>query len=407
MWSVAWRTSPLTQRFATYADRRLTRRSRKRVLIAATGALTLRYGLLAWETVADVPGVDGYFSTMSDFEIPSEMSVEADRLGLREVDRQLASFRWWDAVILADHVSSKAFAAGIPRVSIRHGLAPTKSFRGQGYQFDPHFILRPDGSPVYTLHLAVSHEEAEGLLALHPVYKDRVVVAGDLRADRLLDMASQDRGELRQGLGIRSDLVAVIMSTWDEFSLIETIGHDLVAALPPFVDGNRDVAVVLMMHPHLWQGNLLTYTETGPRVETTRADWAKLVSAIRSERIIVVGPNEDWERYLAIADMALVDHTSLASTFGLLKRPMIPIRVPLEILHEESFSRLLQERMRPVDTAADALDEIRHGSHSRSMDEVLRTKADSLLDNRGDARSATRDALLELLGLSESYPEVR
>jgi hypothetical protein len=79
--------------------------------------------------------------------------------------------------------------------------------------------------------------------------------------------------------------------------------------------------VMLVLHPHLW---------TGRRDERRRL--AELLLPRERRGLIACGPDQDWRPALAAADVAVIDHSSLALYWALLARPTVAVPVPSHAL---------------------------------------------------------------------------
>jgi hypothetical protein len=212
-----------------------------------------------------------------------------------------------------------------------------------------------------------------------PEYSSRIHVVGDLRVDELL-AHDRDRDEIRARLGWKDRRVVGIMSTWGADALIPRMGERLLPILDRLVR-RGDHAVVLTMHPNLWD------------VRRSGTDkWSRLVEAFQGEHFRVLRPDDDWAGWLPLTDTAVTDHTSLSAAYSVLNRPLIPVDVPTGVIGENTFAWwMLKECPRLIDPA--------DLPRLLEMAELSTTgpRPPSVVDFPGQARSRTRLVLLDVL----------
>jgi CDP-glycerol glycerophosphotransferase (TagB/SpsB family) len=224
-----------------------------------------------------------------------------------------------------------------------------------------------------------STQAAERGVAWLPAYDGRIRAVGDLRADELL-AASRDAELTRRALGVPAGrrLIAV-MSTWGMHGLIPKFGRELLSTARQLANQGEH-SFVFTMHHNLWDAS---------RAGTS--DWANLLREHQGPNLHVVGPGEDYTRYLAASDAAVSDHTSLAMIYSVLERPIIPVSVPREILVPGSFSDWLMSHRATVGSG----DELRRAL-ANPKDYDLEG-APRVIDFVGECRSRTRAAILDVL----------
>jgi hypothetical protein len=194
------------------------------------------------------------------------------------------------------------------------------------------------------------------------------------------------RDEMRERLGWNDRCVVAVMSTWSAHALIPTLGEDLLTVLGQLVESGR-CAVVLTMHPNLWDER---------RAGTDR--WRELVQSKASDHFRVLRPDEDWAPWLPLTDVAVTDHTSLAAAYSLLRRPMVPIDVPLNVVGEGTFARWLLETRPRLSDPAELPTLLEHAQ----LTHVIEHGMPAVVDYPGEARSRTRRILLEVLSRSRN-----
>jgi hypothetical protein len=225
--------------------------------------------------------------------------------------------RPWDLALFATHGSEVFFTRTATRVHIQHGLGAGKLVDGQDFTYGPKWSLW-EGQPKYDLMLEASHEVRRRAVASCPLLRDRIEVVGDLRADQLT-RADASRSEHRRRLGLSaSDVAVLFISTFGPHGMLGRHGFGFVDEALRWGSPFR---VMLVLHPHLWAGR---------RDERHRL--TDLLLPRERRRLIVCGPDQDWRPVLAVADVAVIDHSSLALYWALLARPTVAVPVPSHAL---------------------------------------------------------------------------
>lgn len=351
--------------------------SSRKVLLAAASPLMADYVLRMWRTIADLDGVEARL-TRHDAPAPAEVKT---------ISRWRARLYPWDLILLADHMPLE-YARSIPKVIMPHGPGPSRIVRGGSYYYDRQRVFWPDGERVYRLMTDTSAEaKARAIATWVPEYEDRIVVVGDLRADELHDAAHRAE-ETRRGLGLDNRRLVGIMSTWGPHGLVSAYGEALVAELHRIV-AQGEYAFALTMHQNLWNA---------ARCGTTR--WRDLLLGAESDFIRVLQPGEDYAAVLGACHLAISDHTSLAMTYSVLRRPIIPVAVPPDVVGEGTFAHWLITHRRPiakVDELQQALDDAEGGYSLHGAPVVV--------DHLGESSTLLRRALVGLLtDLQEAAP---
>lgn len=350
----------------------------RRVLLAASNPLMADYVMRAWGCIHGLPNITGsmtIFPAVQDEHRRRAASAELSWITLSRARRQ-----HWDVLILADHMPL-VFGASLPKVIVPHGPGPSRLVRGGSYYYDRTRVFLPDGRCVYTYMLDTSRFAADRAMEWVPEYADRIAVVGDLRADEIL-AARQTREAIRARLGVGSRKLVVLMSTWGDAGLVHRYGAELLPACRR-ISEEGDFAFAITMHNNLWHGR-----------SGAVSPWADLVRSHRSRHVHLIEPGEDFAPYLAASDAAVTDHTSLAMLYSILKQPMIPVAVPVDLLVEGTFSRWLQQNRRPLRTAGGLL------SALSRLDEYAIEDAPVVVDHPGEARARTRSVLESVLNLA-------
>lgn len=279
------------------------------VLLVAHTRLSLGYVLDHYRLLRQDPGLR-FTLTRAPDQYPAGVEEMMDGTGLRRMPYCAAVRRAWDLVLFGTHGSEVFFTAGA-RVHIQHGLGAGKLVDGQDYTYGPKWALW-EGIPKYDRMLEASHTVRRYAVAACPPLAGRVSVVGDLRADRLL-AADRDRVAHRAALGVGSgELAVLVISTFGPDGLLGRHGlgpvDELLAA--------PGIRVLLTVHPHVWAGR-----------HDHRASLRSLLAPQARRGLIVCGPDQDWVPFLAGADAAMIDHSSLGLYYALLARPTVAVPV--------------------------------------------------------------------------------
>lgn len=250
-------------------------------------------------------------------------SQEIDKSDIRRVTRVeyvpvlLALLCDWDLIVYVNHPWGFGawFWPGTPKIYINHGLHVGKinNDLGEDGVYGPHRTTRKYRGLLYRRMFAASEFEREAALAADPALAGRVVVTGSLMADEIAALAAK-REQLRSELGIASqDRVVHVVSTWGSASLSATIGDRLLDALGGL---QKPTTVLFSLHPR--------FDKFGGVGRSRR----EILNQWKSRGVHVDLLNVRWQQFVAVADVAIADHTSLAFYHVLLGRPVIYVPVP-------------------------------------------------------------------------------
>lgn len=349
----------------------------KRVLLDASNGLMADYVLRLWAATGPPPGITAALTRFPGAS--DEHEARRRELDLHWVDRWRGALHAWDLLLLADHAPLR-YAPSIPRVIVAHGVARARHVREGSYYYDRQRLFWPDGRPVYEVMFEASDEGRRTGVQLVPEYAGRIEVVGDLRVDEMV-RAAEGSGDLRGSLGWDGRRIVLVMSTWSRHALITSHGAAMLAALQALID-RGDHAAVVTMHPNLWDEK---------RCGTDA--WRRLVERAAGPYLRVLQPEEDWAPWLALADVAVTDHTSLAATFAVLERPMLPVSVPDGVVAEGTFAAWLLDAVDPLtdpNELGDALERV----VSQPVPTAGRPR---IVDHLGDAAARTAAVLQPLL----------
>lgn len=357
------------------------------ILLVAHTRLSLGYVLDHYRLLAADPALR-FTLTRAPDQYSAGVEEMMDATGLPRLPYCVAVRRPWDLALFGTHGSEIFFTAAAARVHIQHGLGAGKLVQGQDYTYGPKWALW-DGTPKYTLMLEASHAVRRRAVAACPPLADRITVAGDMHADRLL-AADRDRDAHRAALGIApGERAVLITSTFGPNGLLARHGLALADELLA-TPGTR---ALLTVHPHVWAGR-----------HDHRASLAAQLAPRAQRGLITCSPGQDWTPFLAAADIAVIDHSSIGLYYALLGRPALAVPVPDSAVNPAAPVAILRALSpaltRPGHLAADISAAAARFDPARTT----RLRRD-LLSYRGQADARTRAALYRLLGRRAPGPQ--
>ncbi len=241
---------------------------------------------------------------------------------------------YWDLIIFVNHPWGFGiwFAPFIKKIYINHGLHTGKINNRQGEDgvYGPCRVNRPFKRPYYQCMLVSSEHEKKQAIFENPFLKDRLYVAGFLKADNLVKQNYQ-REAIRHKLNLSPHTVVIhIISTWGSHSLMQTIGEELLDEAVRLAD-KTNCQFIFSLHPR--------HDEFGDIQSRFRND----ILDNFEKKGLTVNRGLDWEEYVIAADCAISDHSSLSLYYFLLNKPVSYIKVQsTEYLEDYLFNFLNQ-----------------------------------------------------------------
>lgn len=292
------------------------------MLLVAHTALSLRYVLEHYALLKDDPRLSFAVTQGSD-DFGLGVAQTISRLGLPIVAWDDAIADDWDLALFGTHGGEIFFRRTAARAHVQHGLGAGKLVDGDDFTYGPKWALW-EGRPKYDVMIEASHTVQRRAVAACPPLAGIIAVVGDLLADRLL-AASMQREQHRAALGIAPDQVAVLfISTWGPHgTMLGSTGPALLQRVHRLPERYKPL---LSMHPHLWQARRLQ----------PQSQWARQLTSLERGRLRTCGPNDSWIPFLAAADVAVIDHSSLGLYFGLLGRPTVAVPVSAHVINPGS-----------------------------------------------------------------------
>ena len=362
--------------------------TKKHILFCFASEMMLPHACHVADLIRDDPRFDVCFAAHSVVRQSDTTGKElADKLGVRHVTYTSARLRWWDLIFYPEHIGADQFHPGIDKVHIQHGYDSGKLFGGKDLRYDPRKVLDKNGQPKHTRIFESSLVTRNKAVAQCPVLKDRIAVVGDLGAD-WMQTRQHNRNNLRQEHGFaETDIVVFVMSTWRSESLMETIGAELVEQANTLLNRYR---FVFSTHPNHWQGE---YAKTN--------SWGQFLASQAKPGFTVIRPDDEWETFAVIADMAIADHSSVGVKFALLEKPLVFIKRRPGLTEPDTFGTRLYEALPHLDMPSMLDQTIRQALKNYPIDALCRISRE-INAWPGEATSRIKAEIHQILGIPPS-----
>ncbi len=340
----------------------------------------------AWSTVADDRRLQAWLFMPWRFRVVGK-NLARDA-GMRFAPGLGWARLWaWDLVIVATHV--EPFHPMIPVVRVLHGIgSSSKIVKGHEFTYGPSRVLRADGRARYSRIFESSESRAREVERHVPALVGHLAVTGSLAADELLDRQGAV-AQIRREMGFgSSERVIVSLSTFGPHSLMETVGRPLIREMRRLTAEGR-YRFVVCTHPNLWAAQ-----------RRPEQPWDEFLRRQRQYGLTIIEPGEDWTHALVAADAAISDHTSLATAFALLGKPLAFVDVDASALQSGStMSRLIEVSPTLSDPAE--LGQFLDGLLEQGQPPQLGAIAAEVVSYPGQAASRTSAELYRLLELAQ------
>ena len=242
-----------------------------------------------------------------------EKRAKHARVAIRFTPVYRAIFAKWKAIVYTHHYLGFCFDRTIPNVYVSHGIET-----GKKTLYDTQYTygfkgMRTPREPFYHAMIATHAAELEMVSREYPSYQGIVTTSTDAVLERLILMVAQ-KHSLKTRLGIADTKpVALFMSTWGHPSLMSSHGEELASEAERL---SEDVQLIFSVHP-----KLIGSRRTQSVLRTLKAKGAKVISPARS-----------WVDYMAVADVAVSDITSMCLYSALLGIPLVFLGCSLDRL---------------------------------------------------------------------------
>ena len=229
-----------------------------------------------------------------------------------------ALVRNWDLIVFTNHPFGFGiwFSPHIKKLYINHGIHTGKinNDLGEDGVYGKSRVNRPFKKPYYSCMFASSEKEKSLAIKTNPLLKNTIKVTGFLKSDLFSCRYLNNKEKIRRKLGYESnEKIIHIISTWGEDSLYKQLGDKF---LRKAVNLQETYKCIFSLHPRYDEFNK-TSSEKRESILT------------KYERLgMRVNRGLDWEDYVAVADIAISDHSSMCLYHLLLNHPILLTNVP-------------------------------------------------------------------------------
>lgn len=332
-----------------------------------------------------------------------EMFVTTDRFPARDFDRHNAAsiigagslhIFWalvshWDLIIFTNHPYGLGvcFPPWLKKLYVNHGIHSGKinNDRAQDGVYGPCKVIRPFGMPYYDCMFAASQWEKAFAVRQTPQLEGRIEVVGFFRADLFVDYVQRCGLSIREKLGCTPGKKVVhIISTWGVNSLYATIGEIILEQVTQF---RCKYEFLVSIHPR--------FDDFGDgTLESRETIFARFEAAGAR-----VNRGLDWEDYVAVSDIAIADHSSLAFYHVLVGHPLLFADVhSSQYVEGSTFDQLTQHCPRLSQYAS--LDEAVSDVFVRQVEGENSDLVSQMLDFKGAAKQRYVKQINVLIGES-------
>jgi hypothetical protein len=355
-------------------------KKRKDVLFVIRNELMFNQAYPLYQILADDPRIRCWFC----YEKPAgfeDLKALQRKYRLRWLPHTISRKIKWDLILLPDH--GGYFRKGIKKIFMGHGLSTGKTIGGHEYVFGPR-SLDENGEVIYEKIFNASEYAVSKITKHYPKFCPYIRVVGKLLVDQLLSYSEdQRRSEILRLKFDPGKKTIMLTSTWGPNSIIQQLGLDFVQAVEA-LRGSYNVIVSLHLN------NFTQYFFKGLKME-------ELLRGIGSG-VHIVPPHESGTRYLPLADLLVMDHTSLGFYYTVLKRPII-FYDNLEIDYAPSSLifdlREVAYRVRDLSQVRTDIDRA-FANFDPSKTQSL---ADKTFSHQGQAKRRYQEEILDSLGL--------
>ncbi|MDJ1132613.1 translation initiation factor 2 [Streptomyces iconiensis] len=357
------------------------------VLFVVRTATTLHRLLDIGPALAGDRRIRPYFTLVPGSDFSADAFAALDGLGAVQVPWEEAKARSFGLVLAASAKGELHQLSG-PLALLPHGAGFSKRSsqgpaNGAANGLHPEQLLRPDGTPLASVH-ALAHPSQLGRLTVaSPLAASRAAVVGDPTLDRLLESVPR-RDRYRRALGTGRRRLVVAVSTWGGESLLE-----------------RRPGLPLRLATELPYDTYQTALVVHPNEHASKRGFglAQDLTPERRAGMLLPRPYEEWAALLVAADCVVSDHGSTALYAAALGRPVLSAYDGgTELLPGTPMARLLGAAPRLDDRLPYEPQLARALTAHRA--ETSRALTEDVFARRGDALQELRRHFYALLGLA-------
>lgn len=356
---------------------------KKNILMVCNGTQMVEHLSEIWELLKYDQNLRFYLFLPHSDSTQGMYQRISSKLDIRIISRLKLLLKRWDLVILPDHLHyiSRWNLFTWPTLRIPHGVVG-KSVEGESYYFGKP-CLNSNGEIPYTRIIVYSEAEMRLAITTNPSFKNKVVVTGNLKSDSLLKK-SKNRDKIKTQLGLQqNEKLILIVSTFGENCLFNTIGEVLLSKA---ISLSTQFRFAISIHPF----------EHSKRMSGDNK-WLEYLSNLRSQGFLVLAPTEDWESYMLACDILLTDHTSL-SLYGLpLGKSFIYVPIPEDSIEKNSITWGLMNISPMLSADASNLEDCINEANSNICKDRLKDLSDKFCTYAGEATDRTKTAIYDIL----------
>lgn len=365
-------------------------KSKKRILLFVHSPMMLRFLFDVHDAIKDSENFI-FFCTSKFSPVDSGFIIKyCENSGVPYIHPFIASLRKWDLVLCAEDIHEYWFLPETPVILHFHGIDFGKKIPNTNmiykYAKAVEYTKKNKGKFLYQSIFEASKHNKTNVSNLFPYLSSSLTVVGDLRADRLLEM-TRDREKVREQFGIHKDeKVILILSTWGDESLMESMGQELIQEALKLKNRYK---FIISTHPNHWSIQTKRKASIGPEL-----------LKYEREGFIIHRQPDDCLPYITMADVAIVDFSSMILYLALIKTPMTLISFPEHILDKNSHRYTLYHSLSKIYRASQLNEKIDHmlnENYSHIYDKLL----PKILSYPGQSKARIRSEIKRLLTKEE------
>ena len=281
-------------------------KKKKDIIFVVRNKLMLTYARAIYELLEEDNRLRLWICLYEPYDADDEeIKALKEKSSPRCISYFLARYFKWDLIIFPDH--KPQFRADCHKIYVDHALCTGRTVDGDVYEYGNKARDR-SGNVIYNKIFVASHFVADGIKNHYPEVYPRIRVVGNLFIDKVIDSKNGEPGIFKR-TDFNNRKTIVIASSWRKISLIHNMGMELIGKLP---DLAKQYNIIISIHYHNYY---FRYPEC--------LDWKDILGKINIENVYVIKPGTEPYRYLAQADLLIMDMTSLGLYFTVCGKPII------------------------------------------------------------------------------------